>query len=44
MCGLVDQLSVSEDELSSVKYLVNEKVLKHENVQEYYNIPNISFS
>ena len=44
MCGLVDQLSVSKDELFSVKYLVNEKVLRHENAQESYNIPKISFS
>lgn len=44
MCGLVDQLSVSKDEHFSVRYIVNEEVLRHENVQEYYNIPNISFS
>jgi hypothetical protein len=35
MCGLGDQLSVSKDEQFSVKYIVNEKVLRHENVQEH---------
>jgi hypothetical protein len=27
---------VFKDEIFSVKYLVNEKLLRHENIQEYY--------
>jgi hypothetical protein len=36
MFELGDQLSVSKDEIFSVKDLCNEKLLRHENIQEYY--------